>query len=53
MGGFDPLANRPNLSKWIGRVRSEFSPFYEEAHKIIDKTADEYKRYSSELNKIK
>jgi len=48
MGGFDPLADRPNLSKWFGRVRSEFSPFYEEAHKIIDQTADEYKRYSSE-----
>lgn len=51
MAGFDPLANRPNLSKWFARVQSEFSPFYEEAHKVIEQTAEEYKRFS-ESNKI-
>jgi len=51
MAGFDPLANRPNLAKWFAKTKSEFLPFYEEAHKIIEQTAEEYKRFS-ELNKI-
>jgi len=42
--------NRPNLTKWIARVKSEFSPYYEEAHQVVDQTADEYKRYVSELS---
>jgi len=51
MGCFDPLANRPNLTKWFAKTQSEFCPFYEEAHKIIEQTAEEYKRFSK-LNKI-
>lgn len=51
MAGFDPLANRPKLTKWFARVQTEFSPFYKEAHKVIEQTAEEYKRYS-ESNKI-
>jgi len=43
--------NRPNVTKWIARVQSKFSPFYEEAHQIVEQTADEYKRYISELSK--
>lgn len=47
---FDPLADRPNLTKWIGRVESKFSPFYKEAHEVIGQIANEYKRYINELN---
>lgn len=43
--------NRPNLTKWISKVKSEFSPFYEEAHQVVKQTADEYKRYVNELSK--
>lgn len=42
--------DRPNLTKWIARVQAEFSPFYEEAHKVIEQTADEYKRYVNKLS---
>jgi len=51
MAGFNPLADRPNLTKWYAKVQSEFSPFYEEANKVIKETVEEYKRFS-ELNKI-
>lgn len=51
MAGFDPLDNRSNLTRWIDRVRSKFSPFYEEAHEIVEQTHNEYKRYQNELNK--
>lgn len=43
--------DRPNLTKWIARVQSEFAPFYEEAHQVVEQTADEYKRYVSKLSK--
>lgn len=45
--------DRPNLAKWLARVQSKFSPFYEEAHQVVKQTAEEYKRYSSELSKKK
>lgn len=51
MAGFDPLENRSNLTQWIFRVRSKFSPFYQEAHEIIEQTYNEYKHYHSELIK--
>lgn len=51
MAGFDPLENHPNLTQWIVRVRSKFSPFYEEAHGIIEQMYNEYEHYQSELNK--
>lgn len=38
IAGYDPLAGRPKLTAWMGRVRKETSPFYEEAHKIVEKT---------------
>jgi len=42
--------DRPNLTKWIARVQSKFSPFYEEAHQVVEQTADEYKRYVGKLS---
>ncbi|KAF2901871.1 hypothetical protein ILUMI_04312 [Ignelater luminosus] len=35
--GFDPVAGRPVLSKWLNTVRKTFSPYYEEAHLILNK----------------
>lgn len=43
--------DRPNLTKWIARVQSKFSPYYEEAHQVVEQTADEYKHYFSKLSK--
>lgn len=53
IAGFDPLVDRPNVTKWVARVQSKFSPFYEEAHKIVEQTAEEYKHYVGELSKKK
>lgn len=49
IAGFNPLANRPKLTNWISKVQSKFSPFYEEAHKVVELTANEFKRF--ELDK--
>lgn len=49
-GGYNPRENRPNLTKWITRVESAFSPFYKEAHQIVEQTADEYNNYINKLN---
>ncbi|CAB3383917.1 Hypothetical predicted protein [Cloeon dipterum] len=35
MVGHDPGANRPKLAAWLGRVRAELNPHYDEAHQII------------------
>nr|AZP23815.1 glutathione S-transferase GST theta1 [Rhopalosiphum padi] len=51
IAGFNPLVDRPNLTKWITRVQSKFSPFYKEAHEVVEQTANEYKSYVCELNK--
>jgi len=51
IAGYDPFVDRPNLTKWINRVKSKFSPFYKEAHEVVEQTAEEYKYYVSEINK--
>lgn len=42
MAGFDPFANRPNLSKWKKRVVSNLSPYYEEANEMVEENAAKY-----------
>lgn len=44
MAGFDPYANRPNLSKWKTRTVSYLSPFYEEANEILNEHAAKYNK---------
>ncbi|EDS39819.1 glutathione-s-transferase theta, gst [Culex quinquefasciatus] len=39
MAGYDPCAGRPNLTAWMGRVREVTSPFYEQAHVVVNKIA--------------
>ena len=34
---YNPFENRPNLSIWYERVKKETSPFYDEAHVILNK----------------
>ncbi|XP_059475186.1 glutathione S-transferase theta-1-like [Neocloeon triangulifer] len=36
---YNPGLNRPKLAAWMQRVKSELSPHYEDAHKIIGTTA--------------
>ncbi|XP_014215774.1 glutathione S-transferase theta-1 isoform X3 [Copidosoma floridanum] len=49
MAGFDPLEGRPKLSSWYDRVVSETSPFYEEAHVLLNKLANGKGKASSKL----
>ncbi|CAH1407202.1 unnamed protein product [Nezara viridula] len=37
--GFDPRQGRPRLAAYMASVKSETSPYYDEANKIIDKLA--------------
>jgi hypothetical protein len=37
MANYDPFSERPKLRRWYERVKSEISPYYEEAHVIVNK----------------
>uniref|UniRef100_A0A1Y1LMT7 glutathione transferase n=1 Tax=Photinus pyralis TaxID=7054 RepID=A0A1Y1LMT7_PHOPY len=37
MAGYDPAEGRPILSRWLSNVRAELNPYYEEAHKFLNK----------------
>jgi len=53
MAGFDPYANRPNLSKWKMRTASYFNPYYEEANEIVEIYVAKYnKKYGKPSSKI-
>uniref|UniRef100_A0A182Q6X2 glutathione transferase n=1 Tax=Anopheles farauti TaxID=69004 RepID=A0A182Q6X2_9DIPT len=41
MAGYDPYAGRPNLTKWMERVREATNPYYDEAHKFLNKLAQD------------
>lgn len=50
MVGFDPFANRPNLSKWRLRIISFLSPIYEEANEIVELNVAKYNKKNNQLN---
>uniref|UniRef100_A0A2S2NMT6 glutathione transferase n=1 Tax=Schizaphis graminum TaxID=13262 RepID=A0A2S2NMT6_SCHGA len=53
MAGFDPYANRPNLSKWKMRTASYLNPYYEEANEIVEIYVAKYnKKYGKPNSKI-
>lgn len=37
MAGFDPKDKYGNIAAWWPKVRDHFSPYYEEAHIILNK----------------
>lgn len=39
MAGYEPRTGRPILKAWLDRVREETNPFYDEAHKVLNKIA--------------
>lgn len=41
MCGYDPKVGRSKISEWLGRVRNDTNPFYDEAHKVLNKVADQ------------
>ncbi|RZC33642.1 GST C domain containing protein, partial [Asbolus verrucosus] len=43
IAGFDPTEGRPILGAWLEKVRNETSPFYEEAHTVLNKLAQQAK----------
>lgn len=44
MAGFNPYENRPNVTKWMERVRSHLSPFYDEANEILELHVAKYNK---------
>uniref|UniRef100_A0A2H8TJ57 glutathione transferase n=2 Tax=Melanaphis sacchari TaxID=742174 RepID=A0A2H8TJ57_9HEMI len=52
MTGFDPYANRPNLSKWKMRTVSYLNPYYEEANEILEMHAAYFKKHGELNSKI-
>lgn len=37
---YDPFAGRPKLNKWWNDVKEQTNPYYDEAHKILNKIVD-------------
>jgi len=50
MAGFNPYANRPNLSKWKMKTESYLSPYYEEANEIVEIHVAKYNKKYGTLN---
>lgn len=50
MTGYDPFANRPNLTQWKKRIVSTLSPYYEEVSAIVDIKENEYNSKFGQLN---
>lgn len=44
MAGFNPYENRPNVTKWMERVQSHLSPFYDEANEILELHVAKYNK---------
>ncbi|XP_046390914.1 glutathione S-transferase theta-1-like [Ischnura elegans] len=42
MAGYDVRQNRPNLAAWMDRVRNDLSPYYDEAHDVVNKVAKRF-----------
>lgn len=43
MAEFDPFEGRPRLTKWYETVKAATSPYYEEAHAILNKIVSKSK----------
>lgn len=43
LAGYDPYEGRPVLKEWMERVKKETSPYYEEAHAVVNKIANKHK----------
>lgn len=43
MAGFDVTEGRPKLKAWLETVRKDCSPFYDEAHVLVNKVANKSK----------
>ncbi|XP_050074014.1 glutathione S-transferase theta-3 [Anopheles maculipalpis] len=41
MAGYNPCDGRPNLAQWMARVRESTSPYYDQAHKLVNKIAQD------------
>uniref|UniRef100_A0A182UKQ6 glutathione transferase n=1 Tax=Anopheles melas TaxID=34690 RepID=A0A182UKQ6_9DIPT len=41
MAGYDPCEGRPNLTQWMARVRESTNPYYDQAHKLVNKFAQD------------
>jgi len=50
MAGYDPYANRPNLSEWKMRTSSYLSPYYEEANERLEEHVVKYNKKYGKLN---
>jgi glutathione S-transferase len=39
MAGYEARSEYPKIAAWLERVRQEFNPHYDEAHKLLNKIA--------------
>lgn len=44
--GYNPQENRPRLAAWMKKVADETSPYYQEAHVLLNKLANKVKQES-------
>lgn len=49
MAGYNPFANRQNLTMWKTRLITDLSPYYEEVNDVIEKHAVEYNKLNSKI----
>lgn len=50
MAGFNPYANRPNLTSWKMRTVKYLSPYYEEANEILEMYVAKHNKKIGKLN---
>ncbi|NP_001156289.1 glutathione S-transferase, theta class-like [Acyrthosiphon pisum] len=50
IAGYNPYANRPNLSNWKMRTATYLSPYYEEANEILEMHVAKYNKKYGKLN---
>lgn len=50
MAGYNPYANRPNLTMWRAKLITNLNPYYEEANVVIEKHVAEYNKQFNKLN---
>lgn len=43
MAGYNPFEERPKLTAWYERVKEETSPYYKEAHVVVESIIEQQK----------
>nr|XP_050860469.1 glutathione S-transferase theta-3-like [Vespula vulgaris]XP_050860479.1 glutathione S-transferase theta-3-like [Vespula vulgaris]XP_050860489.1 glutathione S-transferase theta-3-like [Vespula vulgaris] len=49
LAGYDPRAEWPGIKAWLERVQQETSPYYDEAHKLLNNSIQQQNQAASKL----